>query len=392
MAKLNWNRTSRFIAAAFAMDCSAGLFLVAVPCLAESLGASSLELGMLGAVRGLAYALACVVAGLVIDRFTRRTCVLVSTCLLACLVLATALSMKLWHINVGVVVWSMALSFFWPALLAWIGDSHSASQLGRATAIINVGWSLGLMFGNGAAGWLYELNPVAPFLASAPLALVAACAAVAGLSRKSGQPLQKPQKPRRIGVRRRLAAGWAGNFASMTMIGLVSIVFLNLWVDELGGSKGMFGTLVGLLGLGRTLTFIFGLRRSDLLRNWRVAATTQVIAGAMVGTIALTSNKWWVAGVFVAVGLNLGTCYYMALYRSLEEQGDRGFKAAMHEATLLGGLLLGSLGGGAAADLWGIRSPYGLIAACVVLLVAVQIILNTSAGRDEDSERWPGET
>mgnify|MGYP006278513047 CR=1 FL=1 len=383
MAELNWKHTSRFVAAACAMDCSAGLFLVAVPCLAETLGASSLQLGVLGAVRGVSYALACLLAALVIDRFTRRTCVLMSCCLLACMVIATSLSTGLWQINAWIVAWSVALSFFWPALLAWVGDSHSAAQLGRATAVINVGWSLGLMCGNGAAGWLYEFNPVAPFLAAAPLALLAASAAVLGVPHHRSRPVPRPSGPRRVGVRRRLAAGWAGNFASMAMIGLMSIVFLNLWVDRFGGSKGMFGTLVGLLGLGRTLMFIVGLRRSDLLRDWRLAALAQIIAGGMIGTVALTDSRWWVAAVFIVVGLNLGVCYYMALYRSLEEKGDRGFKAAMHEATLLGGMLLGSLGGGAAADLWGIRTPYALIAASVVVLVALQALLNISAGRDE---------
>jgi hypothetical protein len=139
--------------------------------------------------------------------------------------------------------------------------------------------------------------------------------------------------------------------------------------------------LLACLGLGRTLAFSAGLGRGGWTRDWRTTVLLQLAAIALVGEVSRREGFGWLALAFAAVGVSSGAAYYLALYRSLEGEGSRGFKSGMHEASLLGGVLLGSLGGGWAASTWGLRVPYPMLGVLCILLVVAQAALNLWSGR-----------
>ena len=161
---MNWKHTGRFCFAACCMDFSGGMFFVALPFLAMQFGAESLELGYLGTVRGLIYAVSCIGAGLISDRSDRRKLLTVSCLSIVLILWATGAVTNLWQLFAISAFFGLALSFFWPSLFAWLGDSHNSGQLGTATGALNISWSVGGMIGGLIGGVLFRFNPSLPDL------------------------------------------------------------------------------------------------------------------------------------------------------------------------------------------------------------------------------------
>ena len=381
MSKLDWKHTRQFFMSALWTDFAGGMVVVALPYFAMRLGAESLGLGVLGAARGLAYMVGCIPAALFADRLNRRTVIYVSCALSAASLLLMPSASRLWHVVAISVIWSATVALFWPALFGWLGDSHRREQLGRATGAVNVAWSLGAMAGGALAGWLYEVRPALPFIAAAAPTLLACAVLARGTPGSQPAPLSADTGRIDRNTWIRLSAAWVGNVSTCCMFGLLTGVFPDLGEKEIHITPAVFGVLVAILGAGRTLIYASALWRHAHLQDWRLAVVGQMVAAGMLATVSFASAHGWLALVFAVVGLSVGVAYYLALYRSLEGEGSRGLKCGIHEATLLGGVLIGTLGGGYIADRWGLRAPYVPTACFAVVLVAVQVVLNLSAGQ-----------
>jgi len=404
MAALDWRHTGRFAAAAFLMDFASGMLLVPLPYLALKLGADSMQLGVLGAARGCTYMVACFLVALVVDRWNRKAPIACGATVAAAAMVVMGLAREPWHLYAFIMLWAAALAFFWPSVLAWIGDSHPAPHLARATAVVNVSWSIGIMAGGVAGGCLFQAAPVVvgrllgaggagaggvqrtawvlSFAASAVPAVLAAGVLLVGVPRGRAAPVPPTAASPRPGSRRGLIAAWIGNIGTCSLLGVLENVFPKLGeTPELGIKAGLFGVLMASLALGRTFVFAAGLGRGAWVRDWRVVGVLQLAAAALIASVAATSAFWWLLIVFAGVGVAAGAAYYMALYRSLEGEGSRGFKSGLHEASLLGGVLLGALGGGYVGKVWHMRAPYPTLGVLCVLLLAGQVALNTWSDR-----------
>lgn len=374
---MDWRHTGRFCGASFGMDFAGGMFFVALPYLALSFGADSMQLGVLTALRGAAYILACIPASLLSDRLNRKVLIGFSAFGVALAFVGAACAQRLWHVEAMVVFWAFAISPFWPSVFAWLGDSHPPEQLGPATGAVNLSWSVGGMIGGVVSGVLFSHMASAPFLcAVVPAALAGAAMLRSPCTHR--RPAKPEAGPRTPGSRRELVTVWLGATAVCSLLGLMSGVFPKLGT-ELGVTASVFGVFMAGLGLGRSVVFSLGLRWSRHLHGWGLAAATQLLAGCMVASVARATSRLWLALVFVSLGLALGTNYFRGLYKSLEHAGSRGLKSGLHEAALLGGILVGSLGGGAAARAWGLRAPYAPAGLWVLTLVLLQAVLLASS-------------
>ena len=107
---MDWRHTGRFCFAAFMMDFATGMFMVAVPFLALSLGATSMDLGVLGSLRGGGYVVACALVSFLCDRYDRRLLIGVSLVALAAVYLALGGASRLWHVSVCMLAWAVAMT------------------------------------------------------------------------------------------------------------------------------------------------------------------------------------------------------------------------------------------------------------------------------------------
>jgi len=377
--RIHWEQTWRFCLAAFCMDLASGMYLVALPYLAMSIGAGSMGLGVLAALSGGAYVLACLVSSPLSDRHSRRGLIVAAAVGLTFVYLATARTAVLWQLCLLALGWGLSLSLFWPPVFGWLGDSLRRDELEAATGAVNVSWALGALLGGVLGGWLYAVRVPLAFLAPI-IPVLAACAAMVFSPCPHGTPAPLRTAPRTPGARRALAAVWLGNLSVCSLLGLMGGVFPKLG-EQIGVDARAFGLLMAGLALGRLPAFVLALRWGRWLHDWRVGMVTQLLAAVMVATVSQASAYAWLSLVFLSVGLTGGANYYRGLFKSLEGEGSRGFKSGMHEASLMAGYLVGSLASGALAGRWGLRAPYVPISLLTVGLVAAQVILVRSASR-----------
>ncbi len=367
------------------MDFSGGMFFVALPFLAMRFGAESLELGWLGTVRGLIYAVSCIGAGLISDRSDRRKLLTISCLLIVLILWATGAATKLWQLLAISASFGLALSFFWPSLFAWLGDSHDSGQLGTATGALNISWSVGGTIGGLMGGVLFQFNSSLPFIAAGAPILIA-CLVLLLTPKEPVRLEKKPCHAPEAGSKRDLVSAWLGNFSAFCLVGLMCGIFPKLGI-EIGITSSKFGVLVAIMGLGRTLMFVLGMRRSIWVRDRWISTLAQALAAGTVAMVPFTNAHWWLSLVFASIGIATGIAYYRSLYASLAGESSRGLKSGAHEAILFLGILAGSAGGGALAYFWDIRAPYIPIAGLAFLVLIIQVVLPGSAEGEENRLR-----
>ncbi len=370
MNKMNWKHTGRFCFTACCMDFSGGMFFVALPFLAMQFGAESLAMGCLGGARWVIYAISCIGAGLISDRSDRKKLLIASSLSIMLICWATATTTTLWHLFAINVFSGLALSFFWPSLLAWLGDSHNSGQLGAATGAVNISWSTGGMVGGLLGGVLFRFSPSLPFLVAGMTALIA-CMVLLFTSKEHVRPEETPYRTSETGSRKELTSAWLGSFSAFCLVGLMCSVFPKLGI-EIGITSSKFGVFVGIMGLGRTLVFVLGMWRSRWLCDRRISMPVQALAASAMAMVPFSNAHWRIGLVFALIGIATGIAYYRSLYASLAGEGSRGLKSGIHEATLVAGILTGSVGGGVLAHFWDIRAPYIPIAGLALLVLIIQ--------------------
>ena len=163
-----------FVLVTVAIDMLAfGVIIPVIPALIRELAnvpseEATLYLGALAATYALMNFLFGPVLGALSDRFGRRPVLLASVATLAVDFLIMGLAHSIWLLFIG-----RALSGISGATLstanAYIADTTSIENRGRAFGLVGAAFGLGFIFGPVIGGLLGDIDPRAPFLASAAL-------------------------------------------------------------------------------------------------------------------------------------------------------------------------------------------------------------------------------
>ena len=355
------------LVASFAVDFAVSMVSLAIQFLGIHLGAPPFVLGLYGAAGAGVYAVMCLVAGRLSDRFGRR----ISAAAIAVVGLIWLIIGRqrvplalLAFIPIG----SAILALFWPSIQAWIGDlSPTPEKLARSLGTFNVLWTTGLMLGPVASGYLWLAHHYAPFFAGAAVAWITAVALLAvpvfRSSRRSGADAHETDQPNPL-ADAFLSIAWTANYASWYAAGSTRALFPKL-AHELGFTEVLTGWLIFAFYVGQVAAF-FALRQTKgwQYRRWPLLAG--LVCGLVGMSIVTLANApaTFAFGLAVA-GISVGITYVASLFYSLQAPlEDRGRRSGIHEAIVGAGLSTGPFFGGAAATFTSPRAPF---AACVIV-------------------------
>jgi len=378
--KLNGNmsrfsRRSGLYLAAFLGDFSMGAGQFGAPLLAIALGASQLQLGLLG-LSWVIYLLGCVAMGTLSDRWGRKQLPLLACLLLAITYPLLGVMPSFWSLLLLYCFAGAAMSLFWPPLMTWLTEQPENRSLLGSVGTYNVSWSIGLGLAPLVGGLLAKRSLLLP-----PALPLLAMPIVAGMLLLAGSGRHKTKQPEGWHTPRPLAPtflfiGWIANFSLFFCV-VLSGVFLPKVTTEMGISTVVLGAVLASLGIARTLMFVF----AGLVPGWQYRLWPIVIAlcGATAGMLAVfwsASPAIWVAG-FVLLGLAVGLIYTSSLLYTLDLSSSRlGLRTGIHESLIGAGGVFGPLGGGLVAELTGnMKSPWLLAAAVPFLALLAAIIL-----------------
>jgi MFS family permease len=362
------------------------MYQVCVGWLALQLMDSPLFVGLTGFVGGIPLLVVSLPAGVMIDRYNRRTVLLVAQ--FAVMMLAGVFALLVgvgtiapWSTLVLVAAYGTAMSFIFPTRTTIVSMIVERSDLANAVALNAAAQNACRVTGPALAGVLIAVIGVAGTFAVAALLQILALAATLRL------PASRPVGTARGGsVWANLTLGLRivakdAFLSSLILLAVVTNVLVMPYItmmpvfarDELGvGSTGL-GLLLASTGLG-TVAGALAVAASRRIGSWSIAqVVTAATFAALVLVFALTSNLPLAVLLLFAAG---GTsAAFMALAQTalqLRVDDDvRGRVLSIYLATW-GMLPFGQLAVGVIAERVG--APLATVSACAVALVGIGLI------------------
>ncbi len=351
--------------AAGLMDFAAAAAFLAVPLMALDRGASSWQLGAIGALVSGAHG----GSALIVARFVGAAMLRLRLVLMPLVLGATYLSAVTLP-GVGVLLGVAAIAgvcfgTYWTAMEVRVAEVRGGLTLGGAVARFNVVWASGMLLGHLAGGVLYEWEcRVVMGVAAMAMVIVAfllGLTAVEGrgdLDDAEGESaaLEAPS------ARAKRLAAWTASLSASAAVGCVRYLFPEL-AQSLDIMPAKIGGLLGVMSAIQLAFFVVGLALGEALRRCAFSGLLVglVMAAVAMAVIATGDRAAFFGGAFVVLGLVAATTYYASLVASLGGRDPGGY-VGVHEATLGLGRFVGPFVGGLAAEELGLRAPYILCA------------------------------
>ncbi|HLA40123.1 MAG TPA: MFS transporter [Candidatus Glassbacteria bacterium] len=363
--------------AGFLMDFVCAFIVGAVAVYAVELGASPVQLGLIGATGAALYVAASLSAGRLCDRFSRKISILAYCAVGAAASLLFVRARLIAELFIYYGLYHLSIGLFWPTLQSLLADSRHRRNLTTTLGNFCLSWSLGFAAGHYACGWLTRIDSRLPFLwcVYLSLAILLVCLALSDLEgdekSASRDYLDRAEgKPRAL-WEKYLVCGWLANFTLVFILGTAKMLFPKLALDVDGLDRSTLGLMLALIHGGQFLMFWLVRYWHGWQYNRRVYLTVQLLALPGTGLLAFTSSVFTYAAGMLLVGICAGFTYTSSIYYSASRPPDSSTRTGFHEAFIGLGILIGPLTGGFVAGKWGLHAPYtlGILLAVSVLLL-----------------------
>lgn len=364
-------------------DFGDGLTSLALLIMVQQLTGSTAALATMAIVLAIPQVTLGLFAGVYVDRFNRKTIMLVSDALRALLVLGFVFvdAQHLWVLYVLGFLQSAVGTFFGPARGAVVAQILPKEALLSANSITQTSRILAGLLGAGAAGviigafkvyWPAFAIDTATFLLSFTLVLITRVPGLAaGASAQVGSVLKSlVEGLGTIGRSRVLLGTLTGAGVLMLGLGAVNILFIPLLTDDLKVPTTLFGLVQAAQTAGMILAGGLVALLAARLKPASMVSLGMVGMGLAVGLIALVGQLWHVLALLFLIGLmvapvqaGIGT-----LVQTAVEDATRGRVGAALNAVIGAANLVSMAFAGALAGLIGVREVF--LAAGVIALIA----------------------
>ena len=315
------------------------------------------------ALCGLVYIIAAWQGGKWVERYGCIRMLYLGAC---GVILSLALGLVFTTATAQVVVfclWTVGVSFIWPALETLISERAGAS-LAKMVGIYNVTWAAGGAAGYFTAGILIEkLGMASVFwlplgLTVVELALLP-CAA-RWLKKENDrqcheEPLTSAFCP--ADAKRFLRMAWLANPCSYVAINTVVPLVPSI-AEKLALSTGMAGIVCSLWMFARLAAFAAFWRWTGWHYRFQWLAGSFLLMIVCFFGFLMSQSIGLLLVAQVGFGLSIGLIYYSSLYYSMNVTENQGANAGLHEAMIGAGLFIGPAFG--AATLYLVPAAIGI--------------------------------
>lgn len=349
----------------------------------DAFGAKPTVVGSLGASFSMSYFLGCLTLRSFVARFKPRTAMLVNLS-------AGAVLMAVFLVKPGIVqafavysLYGFLTAFFWPPIMGWLSKGLEGAELGKATSVFSVSWSVGGMVGSFLAGVLSERGKFLPLYAAMALFIVNAAFVAASRSFMRDEPEAGPSRESSVLSEDRSTPlrfpAWLGAILAYLVMGILFNVFPVFARDELRMSESAVGFVLTIRATTTTIGFYL-LGRFTFWQFKRAALPALSVAMALTLAAIIARGTPAAFGVGLAViGLLQSIIYNNSLFYATSGARDRDKRATIHEALLTFGNVIGSVAGGALYQAFSMTAVFVALASTLALGAAAQALM-VSAG------------
>jgi len=363
----------------FMFSLGSGIASPIIPLYSSSLGASYIQIGIIGTAYGLVYAVCAVPLGKLSDKLGRKVIMLLGAALCTFAAASYSMATNVNQIMLIRAIEGLAWAAFFPSIEALTTDVSSVSAVGRtmglSTASYGAGFALGSLLAGTLASYFGYRYTFLFYLASAILATVLGLTMVREPKKIVLHQLN-PSKTtsKSIGLRHR--ANILADLISMvySIVLMTILTLLPVYAEGLGIEVFSIGILMMMLWVARITSFLNAGRLSD--KMGRKLVLTPSLAGLAIGSFLLAVSETWLTLVLavIVIGLSLGALFpvSIALISDYVPSSQRGVAMGMFETASAVGQTIGPAVGGVLAERFSPSYPYLFcaIASMICTLVA----------------------
>ena len=393
MGEMPDKRLHRIIPASFLVSVAIGVVNLGMIFLIKSdYNAGPAVVGWFTALWAAAYFVGCVV----FRPLARLIDASVSTVLMcffsAALLAAQFLFPSLAGAFVAYSLYGLACALVWPRLMGWLVAGLEGHALSRASGSFSLSWSVGMTLSPFIAGALSERGNALGYGRSLPIHVGVALFVATGVFvlvtsslAPAPRPVREPSGPATSTAATTVAAkdhssplrypAWIGLFAVYVLFSVLNNIFPVYAKDELALSE----SVIGLMLLIRAAVMATGFWVFGRLRFWQFKPVYLPLALAAnialdAAFIFIRTPAGFVLGLALVGALQSFT-YSLSIFYGSSGAVDRDKRMSVHEAVLTAGQVLGSVGGGAAYQVFSWPLVFVCSAAIAALCVPAQIAL-----------------
>ena len=278
-----------------------------------------------------------------------------------------------WLLGIGI-------GCLYPPLVGWLNQGEvthgKTGNVSRTLILYCISWNLGMLCGQLTAGELFAWGATWTYgaaLAVGLLNLFVACLAARRVHEipesVSDAPIHSPSDAVLATQFKRL--GWIANLGGMFGGSMVIHLLPDLAVN-IGVEANHHGQLLATWRVAIITTYLLMHASHFWHYHFRVSLASQLLAAVGLIVIAQSNSAATLLVGLILLGQLVGYNYFSGLFYSTVGSSDdnRALAAGIHEATLAGGMAVGTIVGGFLGFYVSFRIPY-LFAAGVLLLLAV---------------------
>lgn len=356
-----------------------GLGLPISPLLASQLGATWIEVGLMGAAWGVVFTFSAVLTGRISDRIGRKPVLAMSGALSA---LAALLFIRASSVSELIAIRGLeglAWSCFWPVMEALATETADTEQVGKGIGLVTTVYTLAFAIGSFAGGFIagvYGFSSV--FATYCGMASLATLTILFVEERRPAAPQQKMRSEPALSefLSKTVVSG---NFlgASYTF-GLASVMaLLSVYAIGLGIPVFWIGVIFSIFWTGRVIGAVSAGSASDRFGRKRVALFGLILGSAGFLLVGLAAeSRVLVIGTLLA-GFSVGAAFPVSVAMIADGIGveRRGGAMGLYEMVCASVFMMASALGGFTSEVVSPRTPYAFSSAIFVSCAIVLPLL-----------------
>ena len=352
----------------FMVTLGVGIYNPLVPLYAKILGATYFDLGLIGMVFALPYAVFPIFVGSLTDRFGRNPFFVFGVLLTSFSTFLFTLATKVMDIVLIRIVGGIAYSFLWPVAEAIITDVTPTEKRTKILGRFSFFWALGFLVGPFFGGVIVEkFGFYILFMVALTIGLTAGVIASCGFIRKGKGYRKTPIKI--FGIKNYGKFGFK-KFLPLYLVILVYSIVIGLifsifpvYANSFGVTSFYVGILFTIFGVARTATFLQSGNLSKIFNEKMVVVLGLIILSISLALMGFIKTLPFFALSIALIGLATGMLspVTVSLASKMAEKEMVGITLGFTEACFGLGMTIGPITGGLMAEILGVESPYLVI-------------------------------
>lgn len=341
-----------------------------LPVYAASIGASYVDLGLLGAVGNIVYTVFTLTTGLLLDRFERLRLYTVYAFMGALILGFFTLADDIPRLIFARALMGVASASFWVSASTLTADISPPERLTQSMGRYNLSWITGFAIGPYLGGLISSnLGFNTLFLCTASLMVASGLLSQLMLRPRLSLRNRSGSEGLSLAPFRRLSAAYLTLLPFTMVLGIyMAIVPGHLSLEGLTAST--VGLLVTMTNFSRGLTFVnverfvaWGARRSVAL------ASALLVSGMLVFSYSTGLAGYASALALYGVAAGIMTPVVLDYIAKRCEPGSLGAAMGLHEGVYGVGMFIGPIAGGGLAEVYGPQILYRALAALSVAVL-----------------------